>query len=118
VLKERWNSLSSNNDVWIAALYRQRSLPLLSRDRHFDAVSGIMRIDWQEFASCAETPLFCGGEMSASVQNLRWYCIFGYSAPDCFRMDLGSAFSHSAMTSWKIRGWIPHGFFSKREFAR
>jgi predicted nucleic acid-binding protein len=24
----------------------QHSLPLLSRDRHFDAVSGIIRIDW------------------------------------------------------------------------
>jgi tRNA(fMet)-specific endonuclease VapC len=35
-----------SNDVWIAALCRQHSLPLLSRDRHFDAVSGIMRIAW------------------------------------------------------------------------
>ena len=35
-----------SNDVWIAALCRQHSLPLLSRDRHFDSVSGIMRIDW------------------------------------------------------------------------
>ena len=35
-----------SNDVWIAALCRQHSLPLLSRDRRFDAVSGIMRIDW------------------------------------------------------------------------
>lgn len=35
-----------SNDVWIAALCRQHSLPLLSRDRHFDAVSEIMRIDW------------------------------------------------------------------------
>ena len=34
------------NDVWIAALCRQHSLPLLSRDRHFDAVSGITRIAW------------------------------------------------------------------------
>ena len=47
-----------NDDVWIAALCRQHSLRLLSRDRHFDAVSGIMRIDWQEFASCAESPFF------------------------------------------------------------
>ena len=29
------------NDLWIAALCRQHDLPLLSRDRHFDAVSGI-----------------------------------------------------------------------------
>ncbi len=35
-----------SNDVWIAALCRQHSLPLLSRDRHFDAVSGITRLDW------------------------------------------------------------------------
>lgn len=35
-----------SNDVWIAALCRQYSLPLVSRDRHFDAVSGITRLDW------------------------------------------------------------------------
>lgn len=35
-----------SNDVWIAALCRQHSLPLLSRDRHFDAVSGITRLAW------------------------------------------------------------------------
>jgi tRNA(fMet)-specific endonuclease VapC len=34
------------NDLWIAALCRQYGLPLLSRDRHFDAVSGIQRLDW------------------------------------------------------------------------
>jgi tRNA(fMet)-specific endonuclease VapC len=35
-----------SNDVWIAALCRQHALPLLSRDLHFDAVSGITRLDW------------------------------------------------------------------------
>jgi tRNA(fMet)-specific endonuclease VapC len=35
-----------SNDVWIAALCCQHSLPLLSRNRHFDAVSGIIRLDW------------------------------------------------------------------------
>ena len=35
-----------SNDVWIAALCRQHSLPLLSRDLHFDAVAGITRITW------------------------------------------------------------------------
>jgi predicted nucleic acid-binding protein len=35
-----------SNDVWIAALCRQHSLPLISRDRHFDAVSGITRVEW------------------------------------------------------------------------
>jgi tRNA(fMet)-specific endonuclease VapC len=34
------------NDVWIAALCRQHSLPLISRDRHFDAVLGITRLAW------------------------------------------------------------------------
>ena len=35
-----------SNDVWIAALCRQHSLPILSRDRHFDAVAGITRLTW------------------------------------------------------------------------
>ena len=34
------------NDLWIAALCRQHKLSLLSRDRHFDAVGGLHRIDW------------------------------------------------------------------------
>lgn len=34
------------NDIWIAALCRQHSLPLLSRDRHFDLVPGMKRIGW------------------------------------------------------------------------
>ena len=35
-----------SNDLWIAALCRQHSLPLLSRDRHFDAVPGRKRLEW------------------------------------------------------------------------
>jgi len=35
-----------SNDVWIAALCRQHSFSLLSRDRHFDLVGGIERTDW------------------------------------------------------------------------
>jgi tRNA(fMet)-specific endonuclease VapC len=35
-----------SNDIWIAALCRQYSLPVLSRDRHFDLVPGLRRIDW------------------------------------------------------------------------
>ena len=35
-----------SNDVWIAALCRQHSLSVLSRDRHFDLVPGLRRIDW------------------------------------------------------------------------
>lgn len=34
------------NDLWIAALCRQHALPLLSRDRHFDLVSGLKRVEW------------------------------------------------------------------------
>jgi predicted nucleic acid-binding protein len=35
-----------SNDVWIAALCRQYGLPLLSRDKHFDSVTGLQRIAW------------------------------------------------------------------------
>lgn len=35
-----------SNDVWIAALCRQHSLPVVSRDRHFDSVLGIKRLHW------------------------------------------------------------------------
>ncbi|MDR3677981.1 MAG: type II toxin-antitoxin system VapC family toxin [Acidobacteriota bacterium] len=35
-----------SNDVWIAALCRQHSLPLLSRDRHFDFIKGLQRLNW------------------------------------------------------------------------
>ena len=35
-----------SNDVWIAALARQHSFSVLSRDRHFDVVSGIRRVGW------------------------------------------------------------------------
>ncbi|MCX6622345.1 MAG: type II toxin-antitoxin system VapC family toxin [Acidobacteria bacterium] len=34
------------NDLWIAALARQHSLPLLSRDQHFDFVPELKRIGW------------------------------------------------------------------------
>jgi tRNA(fMet)-specific endonuclease VapC len=34
------------NDLWIAALSRQHSMPILSHDRHFDLVPGNKRIDW------------------------------------------------------------------------
>jgi tRNA(fMet)-specific endonuclease VapC len=35
-----------SNDIWIAALCRQHSFSLLSRDRHFDVVHGLERIEW------------------------------------------------------------------------
>lgn len=34
------------NDIWIAALGRQHRLPIVTRDEHFDAVTGIRRIGW------------------------------------------------------------------------
>ena len=45
-LGKRAGTPISSNDVWIAALCRQHSFFLLSRDRHFDLVGGIDRIDW------------------------------------------------------------------------
>ncbi|MGB6691428.1 MAG: type II toxin-antitoxin system VapC family toxin [Terracidiphilus sp.] len=35
-----------SNDLWIAALCRQHRLPLMSQDRHFDAVQELERIGW------------------------------------------------------------------------
>ena len=34
------------NDAWIAALALQHGLPVLSRDRHFDAVPNLTRTAW------------------------------------------------------------------------
>jgi tRNA(fMet)-specific endonuclease VapC len=34
------------NDIWIASLCRQHKLALLSRDHHFDSVSGNRRLEW------------------------------------------------------------------------
>jgi tRNA(fMet)-specific endonuclease VapC len=34
------------NDLWIAALARQHELPVLSRDRHFDSVARLKRLEW------------------------------------------------------------------------
>ena len=34
------------NDAWIAALALEHSLPILSRDQHFDAVPGLHRNSW------------------------------------------------------------------------
>jgi tRNA(fMet)-specific endonuclease VapC len=44
-LKEAGTPVPSN-DAWIAALCRQHALPLLSRDRHFDLIGGLQRLDW------------------------------------------------------------------------
>ena len=34
------------NDLWIAALARQHTLPILSQDRHFDHIPNITRRSW------------------------------------------------------------------------
>lgn len=34
------------NDVWVAALSTQFALPIVSRDSHFDEVSGVERLAW------------------------------------------------------------------------
>jgi len=44
-LKEAGAPIPSN-DVWVAALARQHGLAVLSRDRHFDQVPGLRRINW------------------------------------------------------------------------
>jgi tRNA(fMet)-specific endonuclease VapC len=35
-----------SNDLWIAALCREHGLPVLSRDRHFDCIGGLRRLEW------------------------------------------------------------------------
>ncbi|MEL7060768.1 MAG: type II toxin-antitoxin system VapC family toxin [Acidobacteriota bacterium] len=34
------------NDVWIAALARQHDEPVISRDKHFEAVQGLRVVSW------------------------------------------------------------------------
>ena len=35
-----------HNDIWTAALARQYSHSILSRDRHFDFIDGVERLEW------------------------------------------------------------------------
>ena len=44
-LKTRGTPIPAN-DAWIAALARQKRLPIVSRDVHFDSVRGLMRLSW------------------------------------------------------------------------
>ena len=44
-LKEKGTPIPAN-DAWIAALALQHRLPVLSRDKHFDAVPRIRRQAW------------------------------------------------------------------------
>lgn len=34
------------NDCWIAAIVREHRMPIVSKDLHFERVSGISRLDW------------------------------------------------------------------------
>lgn len=43
---ERSHTPIPYHDIWIAALAVQYGLPVLSRDAHFDRISGIRRIGW------------------------------------------------------------------------
>jgi predicted nucleic acid-binding protein len=45
-LLERTHMPIPYQDIWIAALALQNSLPVVTRDAHFDRVSGIRRIGW------------------------------------------------------------------------
>lgn len=45
VLKQQGTPIPAN-DAWIAALALQHRLPVLSRDRHFDAVPRLSRQNW------------------------------------------------------------------------
>jgi tRNA(fMet)-specific endonuclease VapC len=45
VLKQAGTPIPSN-DLWIAALCRQHDFPVLSKDRHFDRVKGLRRVEW------------------------------------------------------------------------
>ena len=44
-LKRRGQSIPAN-DVWIGALARQHASPVLTRDQHFDVITGLKRIAW------------------------------------------------------------------------
>jgi len=45
ILKQAGTPIPSN-DLWIAALCRQHDFPVLSKDRHFDRVKGLRRVQW------------------------------------------------------------------------
>lgn len=36
------------NDIWIAATARQLKLVLVTRDRHFDEIDGLTKVDWAD----------------------------------------------------------------------
>lgn len=43
---KRTGRIIPDNDIWIGALARQHDMPVLSRDRHFDFIPGIRRLEW------------------------------------------------------------------------
>jgi tRNA(fMet)-specific endonuclease VapC len=40
------NTTIPYHDIWIAALAQQHSLEIVSRDAHFDRISGVRRVSW------------------------------------------------------------------------
>ena len=44
-LKRKGQSIPAN-DLWIGALARQHATPVLTRDKHFDVITGLKRIGW------------------------------------------------------------------------
>ena len=43
---KRKGRIIPHNDLWTAAIARQHALAILSRDRHFDYVDGVRRVEW------------------------------------------------------------------------
>lgn len=46
-LKQAGNPIPEN-DIWIAAICLEYNIPLLTRDKHFEKVSGLKVITWKE----------------------------------------------------------------------
>ncbi len=44
------------NDIWIAALARQHTLRLVSRDTHFDGVPGLDVVRWEDLPPSPPPP--------------------------------------------------------------
>ena len=91
------------HDLWIAALCRQHSLPLLSRDRHFDQVSGIKRIG---VGHGDETCI--GGRTPSSAARARPGC--RRRNPQEFRKGKG----HAVLTAWPL--FMPATTYSPTHF--
>lgn len=63
------------NDVWIAALARQHGMPLVSRDQHFDFVSGLKRAGQEAYHTTYWTIMAVRGKanfLPTSSTTLIW----------------------------------------------